>query len=78
MNQKKISIDQFLTENQIEKAHEIYRVCKRDMRSPANRICQEIIEPSIHTINFKLGQDNDPMYLSYMVEHVFNEMKGAG
>jgi len=70
-----ISIDQYLTSDQIKKALEIYNVCKRDMRPPAKRICDEIIKPSIQTINLKLGQENDPMYLSYAVEHVFNEMK---
>ncbi len=31
----------------------------------------EIIQPSLPEINRKLGQENDPRFLAYAVEHVF-------
>lgn len=58
---RKISIDQFLTEEQIKKAVDLKR---------AKDICKEIIEPNISEINKKIGQENDPMYIAYMVEYV--------
>jgi hypothetical protein len=61
MNMKKVAIGDFLTEAQIKRACELKK---------AKDICDEIIRPNIALINAKLGQENDPMYLSYMVEYV--------
>lgn len=58
---RKITIEQFLTKEQIQKAIDLKK---------AKDIFKEIIEPNISEINKKIGQENDAMYLSYMVEYV--------
>lgn len=58
---KMVKLCDFLTEEQIEKATQL-RTHKE--------IREEIIEPNIAEINRKLGQENDPTYLAFMVEYV--------
>ena len=58
---KQVTIDQFLNESQIKKAIELRK---------AKDICKVIIEPNLDSINKKLGQENDAMYLAYAVEYV--------
>jgi hypothetical protein len=58
---RKITIEQFLTKEQIQKAIDLKK---------AKDICREIIEPNLSEINRKIGQENDAMYLSYMVEYI--------
>ena len=58
---RKTTITDFLTDAQIKKA------CKL---KDAKKICEEIIRPNMTTINAKLGQENDAMYLSYMVAYI--------
>lgn len=60
---KKVSITDFLTPREIARARQL---------KDARRICDEIIRPSIHRINKDLGQENDPMYLAYVVEYVIS------
>jgi len=36
-------------------------------------ICEEIIKPNIQVMNKKLGQANEPMFLAYSVQYVFDE-----
>ena len=62
---KKITIDQFLNEEQIKKAIELKK---------AKEICTVIIEPNLKTINDLLGQENDAMYLAYMIEYVLSQL----
>ena len=61
-----VTINQFLTESQILKAKRL---------NNAKDICKEVIEPNIDSINQKLGQENDPMYLSYAVEYVLSTLE---
>ncbi len=61
---KSVTISQFLNDSQIKKALNLKK---------AKDICTHIIKPNIKEINEKLGQENDPMYLSYMVEYVLNK-----
>ena len=63
----------FLSGSQIISALKIWR----DERSPAKRICEEVIKPNIQEINRKLGQENEPMYLAYVCEYIFNESAAA-
>jgi len=62
---RKITIDQFLNEKQIKEAIDLKN---------AKDICKEIIEPNIDTINQKLGQENDPMFLAYAAEYVVSQL----
>lgn len=61
---KKITLYDFLTDEQIKKAAEL---------KTAAKITAEIIEPNIKAINLKLGQENDPKYLGYLCEYVFSQ-----
>ena len=63
---KQVTIQDFLTDREIRRALEL-----RDAR----RICEEIIKPSIARINRALGQENDPMYLAYVVEYAISLIK---
>ena len=60
---KQITIDKFLTEEQIKQAIKLKK---------AKSICDQIIKPNIKHINELLGQENDPRYLAYVVEYVIN------
>lgn len=58
---KSVTLKDFLTDREIRRAIELQH---------ARPICEEIIKPSIARINRDLGQENDPMYLAYVVEYV--------
>jgi len=60
-----ITIDQFLNEDQIKKAIKLKK---------AKDICRELIEPNLASINSKLGQENDAMYLAYATEYVVSQL----
>jgi len=64
-----VVITDFLNDDQIELAKSVYKQFKP---YPAEEICKRIIQPNIDEINRKLNTKNDPMYLAYLVEHVFN------
>lgn len=61
---KTMTLPDFLTKEQIKRAS----ACKS-----AKAICELIIKPNMVEINRKLGQENDPMFLSYACEHVFRQ-----
>jgi hypothetical protein len=67
---KTIRITDILTEEQIKAAHDLY-VAKAGKPGFAAALKDLLIEPNIEAINAKLGQENDPAYLAYVVEHVF-------
>lgn len=66
MLDKKVTIGQFLTNEQIIEAFKLKK---------ASPICEQVIKPNLKEINEKLGQDNDPMYLAYMIEYLINKDK---
>jgi hypothetical protein len=63
-----MSLDKFLTEDEINQAIQLYQI------SPVGTFakkCRElIIQPNIDRINAAIGQENDPLYLAYAVEYV--------
>ena len=63
---KRVTLLDFLTKKEIEYAREL---------KVANEIKKKIIQPNIARINKTLGQKNDPMYISYMVEYVLSITK---
>ncbi len=65
---KFVTLDKFLTPSQIRTARQLGK---------AEWIRKQIIEPHIDEINKKLGQDNDPAYLSYLVEFVVSQMENV-
>jgi hypothetical protein len=61
---KKVSIRDFLTTEQIKKVIEI--------GPDKDRLKAEIILPNLAEINRKLGQENDPDYLAYMLVNLMS------
>lgn len=59
-----ITLPDFLTEAQLNRAQQ----CKS-----AKEVKEKVIEPAIEEIDRRLGQQNDPMCLAYMVEHIFRQ-----
>lgn len=66
---RQVTLADFLDGQQIMDALNIWRRSER----PAQEIADKVIRPNIGKINLKLGQENDPLYLAYMCEAVFNE-----
>lgn len=66
---KTVAVTDFLTDEQIVHATRLWR----EGIMPARRICELIIKPNMAEINRKTGQENDPMFLAYAVEHVLNQ-----
>jgi hypothetical protein len=63
---KKVTLLDFLTPAEIEEA--------RKLKS-ASEIKRRIIDPNLRRINAALGQQNDAMYLAYMVEYALSMLK---
>jgi len=57
---KQITLGDILTDREILLAAKLLK---------AKEIAEQIIKPNIERINKKLGQENDPMYLGYLVEY---------
>ena len=77
---KTVSITQFLTEAEIQRALELWNKRTTDRKigwNDARCICDEIIRPNIERIKRALGQENDPMYLAYAVEFVMMQASGG-
>lgn len=71
-----ITLNQFLTQKQIEAAWKIYEevVDANYAGEQFARRCEKaIIEPNIGVIQTKLGQQCDSRYLAYLCEHAFNQ-----
>lgn len=69
---RKVTIEQFLTPEEIEQAKALYRANKDTPTKFHKAVVDQIIRPNIRRINADLGQDNDPGYLGYAVEYVFS------
>jgi hypothetical protein len=65
---KMVTLGEFLTGDQIAD-------CLR-LHPDHKAIVTEVIAPNMVEINRKLGQENDPDYLAYMVLRVINEASG--
>lgn len=59
-----ISISDFLTDEEIKQAIKL---------GDRTKIRDEIIAPNLERINQQLGQENDPDYLSFLVEYVLTQ-----
>jgi hypothetical protein len=66
---KKIGISDFLTVDEVVAAIKLYKSAQEG--TFAHKCANEIITPVLPRINKKLGQDNHPLFLAYMVEYVF-------
>ena len=70
---KQATLPEFLTQEQIDQAFEIYRKHKNSGHA-VSLIETNVIKPNITEINRKLGQENDPTYLSYACTYVFGQL----
>ena len=61
---KKVKITDFLNEDQIKKCLELKK---------AHLIHDQVIKENIKEIDDKLGQENDPLYLSYLIEYLIDK-----
>jgi hypothetical protein len=68
---KSVTLPDFLTEEQIQQALELFK--KAAPGTFAAECARQIIEPNLQEINRKLGRENDPRYLAYACEFVFNQ-----
>lgn len=67
---KHISIADFLTQEETEKAVHIFASDRQNFHA---RCRDEIIKPVMARIDKSLGQQNDADYLSYAVEYVLGQ-----
>lgn len=71
MNEK-ISLGDFLTEEEIERALKLYR---QSSHYNFAKLCDEqIVTPNIERINKKLKQQNDPRYLAYAIQYCIEQV----
>lgn len=66
---KTVTIGEFLTGEQIDRCFVLY--------PNRARIRDEVIAPNMAEINRKLGQENDPDYLSYAILHTISVAESA-
>lgn len=62
---KTIAIGDMLTDEQIQRCCALY--------PSRERILEEVVKPNMAEINRKLGQENDPNYLSYAIVYVLGQ-----
>jgi hypothetical protein len=65
---KYATIRDILTDEETVRAYGWYKEMETGF---AQRLCKEIIQPNLERINRKLGQQNEPMYLAYLIEYAF-------
>ena len=65
MEHRFVTMADFLTEDQLEKAVFLHPDTKA--------IREQVIEPNMAAINELLGQENDAAYLAYAVTHAINQ-----
>ena len=68
---KTMTLPQFLTGAQIAKALRLYQAHGMDA---VERIQDAVIEPNMAAINAKLGQENDPRYLAYVIVYALSQL----
>lgn len=65
---KQTRLRDILTDREIQQA--INRWHTNDQNF-AQWVTENLIKPNIDRINLHLGQENDPRFLGYLIEHVF-------
>lgn len=70
---KHVTLQDFLTDAQIEECVAIARESNPSGSSLARRISERVIAPNLAEINRKLGQENHPGYLGYLVEYALTK-----
>jgi len=64
------ALSDFLSQEQIAKCQEIWDEHKERYSTlgVTKKILEEVVAPNIEEINQKLGQENDPRFMSYVIE----------
>jgi hypothetical protein len=70
---KEATINQFLTEEQIQQASDY--VLMGDAGNAVNAIETDIIRPNMAEIDRRLHQKNDPRYIAYAVYWVLSQLR---
>ena len=69
-------LDQIFTEEMIEKAKQVHVECK--LKGVTTRLAEQyktkVVEPNLDMINKKTKQENDPLYLAYLLEYAFSKV----
>lgn len=68
-----IAVGDFLTQEQAKTACRLWAL-HGSGKAFIDAVVGEIIEPNLAEINRKLGQENDPRFLAYAVEHVLSQV----
>lgn len=68
---RRVRLRDFLTDAEMIDAIHIKQEFKA---SAAKVICERIVQPNLRRINDTLGQDNDAMYLAYMIEAALEDV----
>lgn len=64
-----ITIDEIFGDVNLKTAEELYKKYRKNPQGDfADILRKEIIEDSIELINYKTQQENDPVYMSYLLE----------
>ena len=73
---RRITLGDFLTDGEINKCVKLWKEFqKTNAYGYAQKVCEEVVKPNIERINKSLEQENDPMYLAYMIEYVMYAAK---
>jgi hypothetical protein len=72
---KTVSITDFLSNAQIKKVESFAKKYGSENKEFFDAVLKHIIEPNIKEINQKLGQENDPKYLTYAIQYVAMQLK---
>lgn len=68
----KVSLTDFLTEEEMSRIRLMW-INKASQRDFHVQVLGTIIKPNMERINKAIGQENDPGYLTYMIEYIFME-----
>lgn len=69
MPRKQYTIGDLFTDAEVAKALGIYN--QAPFGTFARRCAADVVTPALDRINKKTGQENDALYLAYMIEHSF-------
>ncbi len=68
---KQITLADIFTASELDRAKELF--LETPVGSFNKMVVAEIVEPAMERINRALGQENDPRYMGYMLEHALNQ-----
>lgn len=71
---RSVAITDFLTPEQISEAWKLFE--SAEAHTFVKRCSEEFITPLLPEINKRLGQENNALYLSYVVQYIFNSARG--